>query len=70
MVKPELRTAITSHSTFALLKRYANLVETGRPISPIVLMSHKQHMVHVLISPYPSPFPQILRPTPKLRTKI
>ena len=29
----------------------------------IALMSRKQHVVHVLISPHPSPFPKIFRPT-------
>ena len=35
IVKPELRTAITSHRTFSVLKRYSNLVEIGSSISPM-----------------------------------
>ena len=36
----------------------------------IALMSHKQHVVRVLISTHPSPFPKIFRPTLKLLKKI
>ena len=32
MVKPELRTAIASHSILSVLKRYTKLVEIGRLI--------------------------------------
>ena len=35
MVTPALRTAITSHGTFSVLKRYTNLVEIVRSISPV-----------------------------------
>ena len=44
MVKPELRTAITSHSTFSVLKRYTNLVEIGRSISSMPNQGKTLHL--------------------------
>ena len=36
----------------------------------ITLMSRKQHVIHVLISPHPIHNKKIFRPTLKVRTKI